>query len=108
VRAGGAHAAHSQSRAYTPVSSSYGGRESPERSSLVGANGYDSDGVYNGAPATTAAHHASAGTARWRAPTQALPRMHPACWIRLLSLQVLRCRLSSTLRNALQKLRTGA
>lgn len=28
------------------------------------ANGYDSDGVFTGPPATTAAHHASAGTAR--------------------------------------------
>ena len=62
--AGGGHGAHSQSRAYTPVSSSYGGQDSPERGSLAGANGYDSDGVYHGAPATTAAHHASAGTAR--------------------------------------------
>ena len=64
--AGAPHRAHTQSRAYTPVSSA-GRYGSPAdggellggaRLSSAAANGYDSDGVYNGPPATSAAHHA--------------------------------------------------
>jgi hypothetical protein len=46
---------HVQTRAYTPVSSSYR-HQSPGSDR---ANGYDSDGIFNGPPATSAAHHSS-------------------------------------------------
>lgn len=44
-----------QSRAYSHVGSSLRS-DSPDRTN---ANGYDSDGMFNGAPATAAAHHSS-------------------------------------------------
>lgn len=48
---------HTQARAYTPVSSSY--RHDSPSSDHATAAGYDSDGIFNGPPATTAAHHSS-------------------------------------------------
>ncbi|CAL8466152.1 g5688 [Coccomyxa elongata] len=52
-----------QGRAYSHVGSSYLRSESPG-SDRGNTNGYDSDGLYNGAPATAAAHHSSPRGAR--------------------------------------------